>query len=130
MVRVNPELAHEHMAGLNFTHAVAQAWEAGKLFHIDLNDQNYARYNQDYHFGMQNLKQAFFLVKFLEDVKYPGSPYFDTHAFRTESHEGVRDFASGCMRNCLILKEKGKIWNLDPEIQSILHKINAPDDSC
>ncbi|MGB5844086.1 MAG: TIM barrel protein, partial [Anaerolineales bacterium] len=33
MVGVNPEVAHEHMAGLNFTHAVAQAWEAGKLFH-------------------------------------------------------------------------------------------------
>jgi len=32
MVGVNPEVAHEHMAGLNFMHAVAQAWEAGKLF--------------------------------------------------------------------------------------------------
>ena len=40
MVGVNPEVAHEQMAGLNFVHAVAQAWEAGKLFHIDLNDQN------------------------------------------------------------------------------------------
>ena len=39
MVGVNPEVAHEQMAGLNFLHAVAQAWEAGKLFHIDLNDQ-------------------------------------------------------------------------------------------
>ena len=36
MVGVNPEVAHEQMAGLNFLHAVAQAWEAGKLFHIDL----------------------------------------------------------------------------------------------
>ena len=42
MVGVNPEMAHEHMAGLNFLHAVAQAWEAGKLFHIDLNDQKFA----------------------------------------------------------------------------------------
>src|SRR5690554_5899949 len=47
MVGVNPEVAHEHMAGLNFVHAVAQAWEAGKLFHIDLNDQNLLRYDQD-----------------------------------------------------------------------------------
>ncbi|MEM5774503.1 MAG: TIM barrel protein, partial [Anaerolineaceae bacterium] len=30
MVGVNPEVAHEHMAGLNFWHGVAQAWEAGK----------------------------------------------------------------------------------------------------
>jgi len=39
MVGVNPEVAHEHMIGLNFYHVVAQAIEAGKLFHIDLNDQ-------------------------------------------------------------------------------------------
>jgi len=31
MVGVNPEVAHEHMAGLNFTHAVAQALGMGKL---------------------------------------------------------------------------------------------------
>ena len=35
--------AHEQMAGLNFFHAVAQAIEAGKLFHIDLNDQKPGR---------------------------------------------------------------------------------------
>ena len=39
------------MAGLNFVHAVAQAWEAGKLFHIDLNDQAFGRYDQDFRFG-------------------------------------------------------------------------------
>ena len=129
MVGVNPEMAHEHMSGLNFTHAVAQAWEAGKLFHVDLNDQNYARYDQDYRFGMQNLKQAFFLVKFLEDVKYTGSRHFDAHAFRTESYEGVKDFARGCMRNYLILKEKAERWNADPEIQEILKEINHEDDA-
>jgi xylose isomerase len=58
MVGVNPEVAHEHMAGLNFTHAVAQAWEAGKLFHIDLNDQAFGRYDQDFRFGAVNLKSA------------------------------------------------------------------------
>ena len=31
MVGVNPEVAHEQMPGLNFTHAIAQAWESGKL---------------------------------------------------------------------------------------------------
>ena len=84
MVGVNPEVAHEHMAGLNFLHAAAQAWERGKLFHIDLNDQNYARFDQDWRFGAQNLKQAFFLVRFLEQVGYEGSRHFDAHAFRTE----------------------------------------------
>jgi xylose isomerase len=129
MVGVNPEVAHEHMAGLNFLHAVAQAWEAGKLFHIDLNDQNYARFDQDWRFGAQNIKQAFFLVKFLEDVGYEGSRHFDAHAYRTEDVEGVKDFARGCMRTYLILKEKGRQFNADPEIQGLLAEIQADDGS-
>jgi len=126
---LNPEVAHEHMAGLNFMHAVAQAWEAGKLFHIDLNDQNYARFDQDWRFGAQNLKQAFFLVKFLEDVKYAGSRHFDAHAFRTEDTDGVKDFARGCMRTYLILKEKAAHFNADRDIQALLAEINQDDGS-
>jgi xylose isomerase len=129
MVGVNPEVAHEHMAGLNFVHAVAQAWEAGKLFHIDLNDQAFGRYDQDLRFGSVNLKSAFFLVKFLEDVGYEGSRHFDAHAYRTEDYEGVKDFARGCMRTYLILKEKAEQWNADPEIQALLAEINADDGS-
>ena len=107
MVGVNPEVAHEQMAGLNFVHAVAQAWEAGKLFHIDLNDQVPGRYDQDFRFGSANPKAAFFLVKFLEDVGYDGPRHFDAHAYRTEDYDGVQDFARGCMRTYLILKEQG-----------------------
>ena len=129
MVGVNPEVAHEHMAGLNFVHAVAQAWEAGKLFHIDLNDQNYTRFDQDWRFGAQNLKQAFFLVKFLEDVGYQGSRHFDAHAFRTENVEGVKDFARGCMRTYLILKDKAERFRVDAEIQGLLAEIQADDGS-
>jgi xylose isomerase len=129
MVGVNPEVAHEHMSGLNFMHGVAQAWEAGKLFHIDLNDQYPGRYDQDLRFGSRDLKAAFFLVKFLEDVGYQGSRHFDAHAYRTEDFEGVKDFARGCMRTYLILKEKAARWNADPEIQAILAGINADDGS-
>ena len=129
MVGVNPEMAHEHMAGLNFMHAVAQAWDAGKLFHIDLNDQNYVRFDQDWRFGMQSLKQSFFLVKLLEDVGYQGSRHFDAHALRTEDLQGVKDFARGCMRSYLIFKEKAEQFNRDPEIQQILADINADDGS-
>jgi xylose isomerase len=125
MVGVNPEVAHEHMAGLNFMHGVAQAWEAGKLFHIDLNDQMPGRYDQDLRFGSANLKSAFWLVKFLEDVKYENPRHFDAHAYRTEDYAGVKDFAAGCMRTYLILKEKAKRWNEDEEIQSILDEISA-----
>ena len=125
MVGVNPEVAHEHMAGLNMLHAVAQAWEAGKLFHIDLNDQMPGRYDQDFRFGSANPKAAFWLVKFLEDVGYGGSRHFDAHAYRTEDEEGVRDFARGCMRTYLILKEKAARWNADAEIQAIVREIGA-----
>ena len=127
MVGVNPEVAHEHMSGINFMHGVAQAWEAGKLFHIDLNDQYPGRYDQDLRFGSRDLKAAFFLVKFLEDVGYSGSRHFDAHAYRTEDYEGVKDFARGCMRTYLILKETAAQFNADQEIQALLAEINIID---
>jgi xylose isomerase len=105
------------------THAVAQAWEAGKLFHIDLNDQVPGRYDQDLRFGSANPKAAFWLVKFLEDVGYQGPRHFDAHAYRTEDYEGVKEFASGCMRTYLILKEKARQWNAHPEIKALLADI-------
>lgn len=125
MVGVNPEVAHEHMAGINFMHGVAQAWEAGKLFHIDLNDQYPGRYDQDLRFGSRDIKAAFYLVKFLEDVGYTGSRHYDAHAYRTEDYEGVKDFARGCMRTYLMLKEKAAQFNADAEIQALLAEINA-----
>lgn len=129
MVGLNPEFAHETMAGLNFLHAVAQAWDANKLFHIDLNDQVIGRYDQDFRFGSVNLKAAFLLVKFLEDVGYAGMRHYDAHAFRTEDYEGVKDFARGCMRTYLILKEKARQWNEDAEIQALVREIPQDDGS-
>jgi xylose isomerase len=125
MVGVNPEVAHEHMSGLNFMHAIAQAWDAGKLFHIDLNDQAFGRYDQDLRFGSHSLKSCFFLVKFLEDVGYPGSRHFDSHAYRTEDVRGVKDFARGSMRSYLIYKEKARRFNEDREIQALLRDVSA-----
>ncbi len=125
MVGVNPEVAHEQMAGLNFTHHVAQAMEAGKLFHIDLNDQVPGRYDQDFRFASVNVKTAFFLVKLLEDNGYDGSLHFDAHAYRSSDYEDVKAFARGCMRNYLILKEKVQQFNSDNDIQDLLAEINA-----
>ena len=127
MVGVNPEVAHEHMSGLNFMHAVAQAWDAGKLFHIDLNDQKFGRYDQDFRFGAESIKSAFYLVKFLEDVGYDGSRHFDAHAYRTADAEDVKDFARGCMRTYLIMKEKAEQFNADEEIQDLIADIKADD---
>jgi xylose isomerase len=116
MVGVNPEVAHETMAGLSFLHGVSQALWAGKLFHIDLNAQRIGRYDQDFRFGAVGLKDAFFLVKLLEDSGYDGPRHFDAKALRVESTEGVWDFAAGCMRTYLALKERASRWGLDADI--------------
>jgi xylose isomerase len=127
MVGVNPEVAHEHMIGLNFYHVVAQAIEAGKLFHIDLNDQKFCRYDQDLRFGSESLKAMFFVVKLLEESGYAGSRHFDAHAYRTEDEDGVWDFARGCMRTYLILKEKVHRFRDDREIQALLKEIHGTE---
>jgi len=129
MVGVNPEVGHEQMAGLNFYHVIAQAIEAGKLFHIDLNDQKGCRFDQDLRFGSESLKNMFFLVKLLEESGYEGSRHFDAHAYRSEDVEGVWDFAAGCMRTYLIYKEKAVRFNDDPEIQGLLSEIRTDDPS-
>ncbi|HZM62007.1 MAG TPA: xylose isomerase [Vicinamibacterales bacterium] len=123
MVGVNPEFAHEQMAGLNFYHAVAQAIEVGKLFHIDLNDQKPGRFDQDLRFGSESLKSLFFVVKLLEESGYDGSRHFDAHAYRTEDEEGVWDFARGCMRTYLILKAKARQFCEHAGIQALLAEI-------
>ena len=129
MVGVNPEFAHETMAGLNFLHGVIQAYDAGKLFHIDLNDQKMGRFDQDLRFGSESIKAAFFLVKFLEDMQWSGMRHFDAHAYRTEDEQGVWDFAAGCMRTYLILKDKARQFNEDPEIQGLLSENQQRDES-
>ncbi len=127
MIGVNPEVAHEHMSGLNFVHGVAQALEAGKLFHIDLNDQKGPRYDQDLRFGSESIKSMFFLVRLLENAHYNGPRHFDAHAYRTEDVQGVWDFAAGCMRTYNILREKARRFDTDPEVQQLLQKINGGD---
>jgi xylose isomerase len=127
MCGVNPEVAHEHMAGMNFVHQVAAALESGKLFHIDLNDQEFGRYDQDFRFGQANIKHAFFLVKLLEDYKYNGPRHFDAHALRTSDYADVKEFARGCMRTYMILRDTARRWNADAEIQGLLKRIDVED---
>ncbi len=122
---VNPEVAHERMAGLDFTHGVAQALDAGKLVHIDLNDQLPGRFDQDLRFGQADPRGAFFLVKLLDDAGYAGPKHYDAHALRTEDEEGVWAFAAGCMRTYKILQEKGRRFNADPAIQACLAEIKG-----
>jgi xylose isomerase len=125
MVGLNPEIAHDTMAGLDFSHGVAQALEAGKLFHIDLNAQKPGRFDQDLRFASEDVKGAFFLVKLLEDARWPGMRHFDSHAYRTEDDAGVWDFARGSMRTYLILKEKVARFNADAEVQGMLNELRS-----
>lgn len=127
MCGVNPEFAHETMAGLNFVHHVAQALEQKKLFHVDLNDQEMGRYDQDFRFASVNFKSAFFLVKLLEDHGYNGPRHFDSHAYRQSNDADVKNFAAGSMRNYMILREKARRWNADKQIRSLLKQINVED---
>jgi xylose isomerase len=113
------------MAGLDFSHGVAQALDAGKLFHIDLNAQKPGRFDQDLRFGSEDTKGAFFLVKLLEDAGWGGMRHFDSHAYRTEDHDGVWDFAAGSMRTYLILKEKVARFNADAEVQGLLAELRG-----
>ncbi|PSR22433.1 MAG: xylose isomerase [Sulfobacillus acidophilus] len=123
LVGVNPEVAHAKMAGLNPVHEVAQALDQGKLFHIDLNDQRLARYDQDLRFGSDDIKGTFYLVKLLEESDYNGPRHFDAHAYRTEDVEGVWQFARGSMRSYLAYREAVKRFQQDNEIQAALHAI-------
>jgi len=129
MFGVNPEVAHEHMIGLNFYHVVAQAIDAGKLFHIDLNDQKFSRFDQDLRFGSESLKPLFFVVKLLEESGYDGPRHFDAHAYRTENEQGVWDFARGCMRTYLVLKDKARQFREDAEIQELLTQIRGREEA-
>ena len=39
----------------------------------------------------------------------------------------MKDFARGCMRTYLILKEKARQWNADAEIQALVQEVHADD---
>lgn len=128
MVGTNPEVAHELMANLNACHVVAQAIDHGKLFLMHLNSQKYARFDQDLRFASEDLKGAMFMVHTLETHNFGGYLEFDAHPYRTEDEQGVWEFAKGCMRSYLILRDKSRQFSADPEVQQI-QKANAVADS-
>jgi xylose isomerase len=125
MVGLNPEFAHETMSGLSFTHAVAQTMWHRKLFHIDLNAQRIGKFDEDFRFGSEGIRDAFYLVRLLEDSGWDGMRHFDAHAYRTEDPDGVWDFARGCMRTYLILKDRSERMRADAEIQEALKEAKA-----
>jgi xylose isomerase len=126
MVGINPEVGHEHMASLNYTHGIAQALWAGKLFHIDLNGQKGPRYDQDLVFGHGDLLQAFSTVDLLENgapgggPAYDGPRHFDYKPPRTENMDGVWESARANMELYLMLRDRSRAFRADPEVQEAL----------
>jgi len=127
MVGVNPEVAHEMMANLNVSQVLGQCLDAGKLFLVHLNSQKFCRYDQDLRFASEDLHGSFSIVHTLETHGYTGCREFDAHAYRTEDMDGVWDFAKGCMRSYLILKEKALQLEADPEVQEIRRANDVED---
>ena len=127
MVGLNPEVAHETMAGLSFYQGVAQALWQGKLFHIDLNDQKIGRYDQDLRFGSEGLKDDFFLVRLLESSGYDGPKHFDARPYRSEQGEGIWEFARGCMRTYLALAAKAREFDQDPRVAAAQARASVPE---
>ena len=127
MVGLNPEFAHETMSGLSFSQAVAQTLWHDKLFHIDLNAQRIGKFDQDFRFGSEGIRDAFYVVKLLEEARWDGMRHFDAHPYRTEDSDGVWDFARGCMRTYLILADKARRFHEDAEIQDALRLTKAAE---
>src|SRR6478735_6632251 len=124
IVGLNPETGHEQMAGLNYTHGIAQALWAGKLFHLDLNGQRSIKYDQDLVFGHGDLLSAFFTVDLLENgfpnggPRYTGPRHFDYKPSRTEDVDGVWDSAAANMSTYILLAERAAAYRSDPDVQA------------
>ncbi|WP_454860158.1 xylose isomerase [Promicromonospora soli] len=124
IVGLNPEVGHEQMAGLNYTHGIALALHVGKLFHIDLNGQHGPKYDQDLVFGHGDLLSAFFTVDLLENgfpnggPRYEGPRHFDYKPSRTEHLDGVWESAKANMETYDMLAAKAAAYRADSEVQA------------
>ena len=128
VVGLNPEVGHEQMANLNYTHALAQALNAGKLFHIDLNGQKGLKYDQDLVFGHGDL-----LVGLLHRgparqrlprrrPRYEGPIHFDYKPSRTDGMEACGSPPPRNMEMYLQLADKARAFRADPEVREALER--------
>ena len=130
---INPEVGHEQMSNLNYTHGIAQALWHKKLFHIDLNGQHGPKFDQDLVFGHGDLLNAFALVDLLEfggpngGPAYDGPRHFDYKPSRTEDFDGVWASAAANMRMYLTLKERAAAFRADPQVREALSASKVPD---
>ncbi|MFQ3671161.1 MAG: TIM barrel protein, partial [Verrucomicrobiia bacterium] len=96
---VNPETAHSRIAGLDYVWDIELCLEAGKLFHIHLNAQDGARYDQDLPFGYSEPLKDLALCVVLQDAKWPGILAFDVKAPRTDAEADITDILTTSAAN-------------------------------
>jgi xylose isomerase len=96
---VNPETAHSRIAGLDYIWDIELCLEAGKLFHIHLNGQDGARYDQDLPFGYTEPLKDLALCVVLQDAKWPGILAFDVKAPRTDDESDITDILTTSANN-------------------------------
>ena len=119
MVGVNPEVAHEHDGRPELRpRRRARRSRRASCSTSTSTTRSSGRYDQDFRFGAGR-PQGRVLPRQAAGGRpaTTGPRHFDAHAYRTEDEEGVWDFARGCMRTYLMLKERAwRSWAGDADI--------------
>lgn len=105
----------------SFSDVVHAIW-SGKLAHVELNA---APIDVDCGFGSAGLKDAFFLVKTLEEAGFKGPRHFGARPHHGDDMQEMSDFATGCMRTYLALAAKARRFAVDRDIQEAMADAGA-----
>jgi len=108
------EVAHAILAGLDPANEIAFALSFGKLWGVHLNDQNSLKYDQDKAFGVENLRQAFNIVKVLIENDFGKNGEYvglDVKAMRTQKIQDCYRHLNNSIKIVEILEEKAVKFN-------------------
>ena len=125
LVGLSPQVAHGPAVADGGQHDVAQVIDARKLVRIELNASSSADPDQDLSVGSASLREAFLIVKLLEETGFDGPLHIDIRAGRVEGPHGIEEFAIGCMRTYRALAAKARRFADDPEIRDALAECGA-----
>jgi xylose isomerase len=114
MCGVNPEVAHETMAGLSFLTGSARPCGPGKLFTSTSTRSGSAATTRTSASARRTSRRRSCSCGCSSARATTGPRHFDAHAYRNEDADGVWDFARGCMRTYLALAEKARRFDALP----------------
>ena len=125
MVGLNPEVAHETMAGLERVPRGCPGDRRRQVVsHRPQRPAGHRSLRPGPPLRLGGVKDAFF-VKLLEEPGYDGPRHFDCRLYRVEVSEGVVGLRSRCMRTYLALAARPDCFADDPEIQDALGECGA-----